>query len=408
MDNNQNQEELFIPKTKHKFLKILLASLIVIGMAIGGYFIYQSKFNNPNKTVTKLLEDANTNVDKAFETSSQSGKYKVNGLVKVDGSLPDEMKGIMDLIKQLSLQFNGEIDLDSKNGLLDLNTKYKDDKLINIKTVFENNDTYIYLEDIFDKYIKLSNETVTEELPTVEVDVNASKTLVKSLINAFNKELDNHELMKEEATISIDGKDTNVYNNYLVLSDKELNTFAKGIINNLQNDSNFIEAYKKVTNNDAQEYLKKALEEMNDDFKGTYKISFYTTKGLLKQELVRFSQEITQEEQKTILNVDKINDNEMIISANSSGMEVSIKVKKNNTAVGLNLNLNMMGMVIKLDADVNYEKINEISKVDTSNYVKMDELTEKDASKIDENLGKNQNIVKFIEEIQKLLTQNEV
>ncbi len=412
MENNENQEELFIPKTKHKFLKILLATLLVAALAVGGYFLYQYKFSSSKTIVSNILESAQDNVDTIFDNANtQSGKYKVNGLLKIDGNMPDEMKGIMDLLKQVSLQFNGEIDLDNKIGALNYNTKYKNDKLLNIKTYYEKNDMYLYFEDLFDKYIKISSKDLTDtiDLSKSELNIQDSKTLIKEIIKAFQTEIEKYEILKEETTITVDEKNVDVYGNYLVLKDKEVNTFAKNIINYLLNDNDFTTAYKKVTNEDAKEDLTKSLKEIDEEeFVGTYKITFYTTKSILKKDLVRFSMEIKQNEQVTSINVDKINDNEMIISSSADGANISARIKKNNSAIGINLSMQMTGMTFKIDADLNYEEINELSKVDVSNYVKAENLTENDQAKIDENLGKNKNLVKFMEEIQKIFSQNEV
>lgn len=413
MENNENQEELFIPKTKHKFLKILLAVFLVAAMAIGGYFLYQNKFSSPNKIVTNILEDTTKYIDKVFdEVDNQSGKYKLSGLVKIDGNLTNEMNGLMDLLKQVSLQFDGEVDLDKEIGILNLNTKFKNDKLLNIRSYYGNNDVYFFLEDLFDKYIKISSDTLStssDKLSKTEINANDIKIVIKSIINALQDEINKHEFVKEDATITIDEKNVNTYNNYLSLKDKEVNYFVEGIINNLLSNNEFINIYKKLTNNDAREDLKDFLKHMNmEEFEGTYKISFYTTKGPFKKELVRLAQEINQDGQTVTYNIDKVNENEIIINANEDGTEFSSRIKKNNSAFGINLRINDTGMIVSIDVDVNYERINELSKVDVSNFVKAEDLTEEDQIKIDENLGKNENIIKFIEEVQKLFSQNEV
>ena len=58
MENEVKEEELFIPKTKHKGLKIILATLLIVGLIIGGYFLYQYKFNNPKTIVKTVIADA--------------------------------------------------------------------------------------------------------------------------------------------------------------------------------------------------------------------------------------------------------------------------------------------------------------------------------------------------------------
>ena len=65
--NKEKEEELFIPKTKYKGLKICLALLLIIGLAAGCYFLYQYKFNNPKTIVNNAIKEAKQNIQEILK-----------------------------------------------------------------------------------------------------------------------------------------------------------------------------------------------------------------------------------------------------------------------------------------------------------------------------------------------------
>ena len=146
------EEELFIPKTKHKGLKIILAILLIAGLAAGGYFLYQYKFNNPKIVVTKIIEGAKNSLNEAIDKTSGMDKYRVNGYTKLNIKT-EEASPITDIIKDIEFQFNGDIDAKNKLANVSLNTKYKSDKLVDVKLYYENNDIYALLDGLYGKYM---------------------------------------------------------------------------------------------------------------------------------------------------------------------------------------------------------------------------------------------------------------
>ena len=186
------EEELFIPKTKHKGLKIILAILLIAGLAVGGYFLYQYKFNNPKVIVNKIIEGAKTSLDEAFNKTSGMEKYRINGYAKMDIKTK-EKSPIIDILKEMELQFNGDIDTKEKIANITLSTKYKNDKLIDIKAYYENNEVYTLLDGLYDKYIRINiKDMLGENSPSFTAE--DIKSLYTSVLDAFQKEVDKQEI----------------------------------------------------------------------------------------------------------------------------------------------------------------------------------------------------------------------
>ena len=171
----------------------------------------------------------------------------------------------------------------------------------------------------------------------------------------------------------------------------------------------FIKAFKNVTNKDVKEAFSEMLMGIDEEeFGGTYRINFYTDKGIFKKKLLSIRQEIIQDGIKMTFSIDKIDDNEMIIGINSMGISYSIKVKRNNSNLNLSIRTDMLGMYYNIDMSLNYEKLNEIKKPDISNYKKIDDLSEKEKKEIEEKLVNNEVLNKLIEEIKKNTPKVEV
>ena len=67
--------------------------------------------------------------------------YKVDGHIKIDTNLTDQMIDGISVLKDIELQFSGEVD--SKNSIanMTINTKYKSGKLLDLKLYLEKEDT---------------------------------------------------------------------------------------------------------------------------------------------------------------------------------------------------------------------------------------------------------------------------
>ena len=403
----EKDEELFIPKTKHKALKIIIGILLLVGLATGAYFLYQYKFNNPKNIVNKVIEDAISDVREDLINEFNYDKYKLDGHIKVDANIKDELSSITDTLKNIEVQFSGEFDTKEEVGVYNINTKYKNDKLLDIKAYNEKELTYVLLEGIYDKYLKTDTskeqeKKVVTEMPNININPKDMQSLTDSLLKALKNSITNYEFLKESTKITIDGKETAVFNNYVILKDKEVNDFIKNIINELKKDTNFINILKKFTEDDIETVLNKIISGINEEeFKGTYKLCFYTDKSLFNKKLVRISQIVTIEDVSMTFNIDKLSDDEKIISLSSMGAEYSIKVKKNNSVINILLTQKILDMYMNIDINLNYEKINEITKPDISDSKDVNDLTDEEIKEIENKLNENKALEELIKEFNK-------
>ena len=399
-------EEKIIPKTKHKGLKIGLGIVLIIGLLVGVYFLYQYKFNNPKTIILNVLEDARGNIKENFNKTLDNSKYKVNGTIKIDGNFGEEAKSTFDTLKNLDFSFNGEIDPKENIGNIIINTKYKNDDLLNIKAYYEKDDIYMFLQGIYDKYLKYNkqdteNKSMNDLMPNMNISSKDLETIIDALITSFKKEITKFDIKQESTTIAIDGKDRNVLNNYVILTNNEVNDLIKNIYTNLANNNEFINALKNITKEDInKETLKEYIKMFDTEgFTGSYRINVYTDKGIFNKKLVSIRQEITTYGIASSYNIDKVNDDEIIMSMASMGVSYSLKIKKTDTTFNISLSMYAMMYYFKIDLNTTYEKINEIKKPDLSNYKNADELTEEEKKEIENKMNNIKALQKLINEL---------
>lgn len=405
MEKEIKEEELFIPKAKHKALKIILAIILIGALIAGGYFLYKEKFCNPNKTVISIIEDAEKELKNQI---NDTNIYKFNGVLKIDAKISDELKPITDIINNLDLQFIYESD--AKNNLFNitLNGKYKKDQLIDINLYSDKQSMYILLQDVYDKYLKISLDDVVKEGNTdiSNIDINEKiKVITNSFTKAIKNSLNNLEFKRTSTTIKIDDNDRNVYNNYVELKEDDIKKIMKDTVNTLSKDSDFIDLFKKMTGEDAK------FEDLNDvidksTFPGKYILNFYTNKNIFNQKLVSIRLDIINDDDKTSINYDKISDDEELLLINTSGGTMQNRLKKTNSVYNINFSINVLGMKVKLDLSSNYEKIKEVTKPDVSDSKKIEELTSDEEKTIEEKLQNSKGMISLIQDIAKINQKN--
>lgn len=398
------KEETFIPKTKYKALKIMLAILLIGALIAGGYLLYKDKFCNPNKTVTTILEDIEKEAKNEFKENN-SKLYKLNGVLKVDANISPEYKPYTEILKNMDMQFSFDVDESNKilNGVL--NTKYKEEQLLDINMFLENDTLYMSLKDVYDKYLKFTLNDITKEkdieVPKISINEEDIKTITNSVIKALKASINDLEFKRLDTTIKIDNKDVSVYNNYVDLQNEEIKKLLKDIVNTLSNDSEFNVVFKKLAGENAS--VTDLIKDIdNSTFTGTYRLSFYTNKSIINQKLVSIRIETTNDNVTSSINIDRISNDEVLFSINTSGGAIITRIKKNNSVFNFNLNVNILGATIKLDLSSNYEKIKEVNKPDVSNSKDINELTIEDEQDITKKMLEIKGMATLTEDLSKL------
>ena len=402
-------DELFIEKSKHRVLKLIITILVIAAISGGGYYYYVNYYDNPNKNIVTTLEKASENIEGKLNKISKKDKYKVNGLIKLNFDLGEQYKEITDLVNNLSLQINGQTDPQNKIVNLDLNSKFKDDKLINIKTIYQDNNAYLYLDELYDKYLKLPMEEETKEIENIKANEQDIEVVITKLLNASKNELEKLEVHQKNEEIIIDNQKYSVTNNYIELKNKEVNNIYNHIIETLSNDSKFTKALSNIT---GQEITKEdILKELNnEEFDGTLRLNFYFEKSGMKKTLKSVKLEVTEKSEvednkyeKMTMTVNILKDDEYNILIDANETNINMKITFNEQVINIDTTMNAMDIKANIIVNLNYEKIDTVEKVDVSNYKDMDKLTEDEMQEIYNKMENNEALIDFFNQITGLI-----
>lgn len=375
---------------KNKKLIPILVGIILILISIAGFIFYKTI---SSKNIFKVIVDNSFNyLENSFvEYESAKGTFSL----KASGNSKDTSTNkAFELINKIDLSGSYGIDYENKIINLDIKSNYDSQKLVNANIYMESGNSYIYLEDIYDKYIKVPINDYDSLFTNMDKKEDY-KIVLNSVHNAINNSLKDEYFTKEKVTV--DGKKVN--KNTLKLNKNTYTTIKKDIVNSLLNDNKFLDSYSKISAKDVNE-IKENLNDVlveDDDFE-EMDLSIYT-KGI-NFEFVRFeisnaSNQIIISSNDDIYNFEYFEDEQVIYDG-------SIKVDIGSNDVTYNISLNDKEENISTDFtiknSVEYNK--KVTQMDVSNSVNLDDITNKEMNEIYFKILGSDGISKLIQDIQ--------
>lgn len=262
MDEVEKAQETFKkPKSKAKIVIILLLIVIIAaGGAVGAYFL----LNSPKKAFEKSMESANKFIEEKVLGSFSSNKfvYDSNKVLEADIKLygevtagedsyyTDEVTMINNLIKNIKLDVKSKLDLQNKSIYAYLGLE-ENNQISIAGEAFLNRDMIIgKLQDVSDSlfYAKTSDmgtdvKTVIDSMFDSMANPNSqnSDDIVKDYKDIIKKSISDKQYKTENTVISIDGSDKKVKKASLELTEKEIKTILKDIINKAKTDDRILD-----------------------------------------------------------------------------------------------------------------------------------------------------------------------
>lgn len=351
-------DEKDFEKKQHKKLVIaiitIVALLIVVAVAVLIYFNYIRK---PERIFTKIIEST---VEMPEQNEIKSSKIDLELSAQLETEDP-EMKLINIYLKTISLKGTAEVDTDKKilNGNI-LATLNGED-IINLDVLMQNYNVYIFLNEIFDKYIEINENYInkTEIYRLFEaMEEETNKSLLEEVKQILKDEISSKEFTQEKAELD----EKMVLKTTLKLKEKE----SLDII---------IKVLKKINEYENNEELDITIEDLETEREYgetlgiVLNISTYT-KGL-NNNLLKMEFEVIDTKNKEQLSL-SIEPND----ENSGTITMKLSADEENTII-LNIKYrNEYGI--------------EIKERDASNCIDIDDITEQDAMEIYQNIQKNE------------------
>lgn len=399
------EEKETITKTKGKkgLVAIIIAVIILLAIAAGAvyYFMVYTKPENVFKRVVgKSVQ--------SYEASIEESDYKtIKTRIGLNAKItPNEenaqTKEVIEFINAIDVALDVQMDTEQKQLLAKIESKYENENLLNLDAYVdvENKETYMYLKDIFDKYIETemddeSYETLKELFEnTYTKDQQANLKKAYEIIGTeFKKAIKTEYCSSEKQEITINNKTENATKNTISMTYNQLSDEFITIFTNLKDNKEFIDCFED--SEEVKESLEDAIEKIQDEKDEEYdnvnvKVSIYTT-GIL-QNIVKVDFVIQSEEQTATIEINKKDKEnyEFKILGGKEEITGNVNIQKQddkNTKLKIEVNVPEFGKV-EVNFDVTCELNGEIEKVDVSNSIASDEITQSDYNTILKNLEK--------------------
>lgn len=390
------------PKKKGLIIGIIIAIALVIALILAYFLILTKPQFIFSKAIDKIfaVESENYNSIKMDATINASIESK-------DTSIQDQLAEI----EKFTLKAGVQMDIEEKQEIVNLGLEYDNNPVIDAQMYYNNEEMYAYFDGILDKYIQLDvGEDAKEEMkqifettsPEKMEDAQKIVKIIRDEIKTQIKEVGEFE--QEKTTISVGEKEKKVTKSTLKLSQEQFYTIISNICTNLAKNEKFLKLCKDDTIGKDLEELGKEIKNAEADDINNVEISIYT-KGILNK-FVGVDLGIYVEEQKTTILLSFVKENENTYSYKVSGKmstanmdlakgKIEIEKNKDNkeekegkttvTAEILNTNtLETIDTKIEIDYSAEYNK--GIDKIDVSNSVNMNNLTQTDMTTIVQNL----------------------
>lgn len=247
-DNNINNQNVISsannnnsPKRKKSKAPFIIVGIVIL-LAIVSVLLYLFVFNK--KSSKEIFVDGFKNVTKELLNDSTTSKESIKNKLSFDISAPGlGMDQMINLYNNIVLSNNLGIDAELNKIDEELTLNYKGQDIFGLGIYARDNNMYLGLNGIYDKYVKLPiTEDDYSKLLSKKFDY---KVLKNALDDAFEKSLDSKYFTKSKRNISVDGKNKK-YNAYtLTIDNSNIKEITKNFIDSLINNEEFISYISK-------------------------------------------------------------------------------------------------------------------------------------------------------------------
>ena len=414
---------------KKKKIIVTIVIIVAIGLLVaGGILVYQN-YSNKNRIVTSFNElktaltetlnlDEDTTSTKIMQTVTGSTRFNINPML---GNSEDGSDVVIGNLNNSTFNYEYRLDTESKRMYMDGSLILNATELLGINFYQAEDISYVFLRNIFDKYIVVENSdifTYLEENNQAVDDVNyIYDKIIESLGN--NITADDIKVTNQDGKKKIS----------LELNEERLNEISKNVVNDLKKDDrakeilgNSLDELDTTTSSsssDNNNYLYYSIYlEKNDivtykfglnDSDGNYSIEFNngSEKSFVIKEGNTESLKAVIEESNDTTTINLSSDNTSIGTITINDNNISFSIGDASTGVLLNANLtsstenniitttfNMaisssgsnIDVLTVTDTKTVTDGVADFSNINPTNNIDINSLTETDITTIQTNL----------------------
>ena len=414
---------------KKKKIIVTIVIIVAIGLLVaGGILVYQN-YSNKNRIVTSFNElktaltetlnlDENTTNAKITQTVTGSTRFNINPML---GNSEDGSDVVIGNLNNSTFNYEYRLDTESKRMYMDGSLLLNATELLGINFYQAEDISYVFLRNIFDKYIVIENSdifTYLEESNQAVDDVNyIYDKIIESLGN--NITTDDIKVTNKDGKKKIS----------LELNEERLNEISKNIVNDLKKDKKAkeilgnslseLDTTTSSSSSDNNSYLYYSIYLEKDDIvtyefgvkdkDGDYSIEFNNgnEKSFVIKEGNTESLKAVIEESNGTTTINLSSDNTSIGTVSINDNNISLSIGDASTGVLVNANLtsstennvitttfNMaissygsnIDVLTVTDTKTVTDGVADFSNINPTNNIDINSLTETDITTIQTNL----------------------
>ena len=328
---------------KKKKIIVTIVIIVAIGLLVaGGILVYQN-YSNKNRIVTSFNElktalaetlnlDENTTNTKITQTVTGSTRFNINPML---GNSEDGSDVIIGNLNNSTFNYEYRLDTESKRMYMDGSLLLNATELLGINFYQAEDISYVFLRNIFDKYIVIENSdifTYLEESNQAVEDVNyIYDKIIESLGN--NITTDDIKVTNQDGKKKIS----------LELNEERLNEISKNIVNDLKKDDKAKEIIGEGLDN-----LEAARSTVNsnENTTTTNDSSLNYSIFLEKNEIVTYEFAIKDNDENYSIEFNNGNEKSFVIKeGNTESLKAVIEESNDTTTINLSSDNTSIGTV---------------------------------------------------------------
>lgn len=380
-------------KNDYGVLAVVALITVFLLVGIGGLFYY--KLSNSRNRFRVLIE----NVVEYLEENTLKDKPKsLQGVLTlgVNGKSTDEdEQQLMEILNKIDLSFLYGVDYATKRMNFEMKSSYDKKELLNSSFYMESGNGYLYLDNLYDKNIKVPIEqydsffklNLSSDYRTIYDSIE--KVLIRSLKDDYF----------EKDYVTIDSK--KVLKTTLVLNHKNYQEMKKNVFHDLVLDDSFLTSLSNVTDKKVS-VLKKKLNKIassEDDYKEMDIVLYTKNDKFLKLELVFGGEKITiQREERDKYSYSYDEHSQVVYD----GVVQASRKKDSSVQSTFLINDRKKGVSVQLMMTSSYEVNKKIEKKNVSNSILYTDVTEEEKNQIYSKVLENEGMKNLIQEFSRL------
>jgi len=405
-------------KNGKKLGKILILVLVfLIAFSLIGFGVYFMRLASPKKIVGSVIDKANDVVQNYVSKSSYytvSDNYTVESKIDFDldseyiktmsQTNPEYLKSVNYLknLNQMETNLFFQQNKDTKQLFFQLNQKIGTEELVGYKFFIDNSTKYYFLNNILTTYINDGSCNYFESLIESENSRENRKYIYDFVMQSFKDNLKDEYFEEYDSSLEINGKNQEVKQISLKVTDSFLRDIGNAILKDLKEDEKANKILTSMDENFKKRKIKSSQTFLADN--ESYTINIYATKLFSKPVKLEFvylngtSKNVFSCEEgkiyyiengEVILDIDTSfsNDRYQLDISDSSGSKLGVfKLEFDKDRVNLDFSLNIDNIKIDFVYGKKYVSVKENKK-----YTREDKLAikviENKVSKLSGNIG---------------------